>query len=125
MGQFTRDKLCTFFFTPGEFSVKDLRTGKQIARGNREGDLYVLRQHGDALMALTASAEPSIRATDFIWHSRLGHPRTLQFLRSSDAIYFSGKPSTSRICSSCQVGKLRIFKALKASLMAFETVFLF
>ncbi|KAJ8614634.1 hypothetical protein MRB53_036500 [Persea americana] len=73
-------------------ACQDLRTGKQIARGNREGDLYVLRQHGDALMALTASAEPSIRATDFIWHSRLGHPRTLQFLRSSDAIYFSGKP---------------------------------
>jgi transposase InsO family protein len=101
--KFTRDNACSVEFDPSGFSVKDLRSRKEIMRSSRGGDLYSFGPSKiTALMALTASS-PS----PDVWHRRLGHLGH----QSLDKIFFDfSLPCTNKsmhlaVCDACQRGR--------------------
>ena len=74
-----------------------------MAMGCKKGSLYVL--DNKALAAFVAIRFG--KATDEIWHQRLGHrsEKSLKFLNSQGVIYISVWHKVPSICTSCQMGK--------------------
>ena len=71
MRHFTRDNDCYFEMNFNDFCVKDNKTGKVTLTGNSCGDLYYIHTSPQISEKLVFYGE---RATQDVWHARLGHP---------------------------------------------------
>ncbi|XP_074302766.1 uncharacterized protein LOC141634526 [Silene latifolia] len=69
--KFTMDNNVSVSFDPFGFTVKDLKTGKQIMRSNSTGDLCPLIP---TRPSATANPTALLAASSSTWHDRLGHP---------------------------------------------------
>ncbi|GKV50770.1 hypothetical protein SLEP1_g57465 [Rubroshorea leprosula] len=91
-----------FEFSSNGFVIKDQITQAVVAKGTRKGQLYALEEgEKHALIAI------SNKASDSIWHQRLGHPNSnvLRTLASKNNIAVSNWTKTPHLCSGCQMGK--------------------
>ena len=70
---------------------------------SKKGSLYAL----DNKVVAAFVALRSGKATDEIWHQRLGHPseKSLKLLNSQVVIDISFWNKVASICASCQMGK--------------------
>jgi hypothetical protein len=100
--QFTRDNVVYIEFDPLDFSVKDLKTQREIIHCNSLSDLYTIPPAPvtPSRQAFISSAAPAP-----IWHTHLGHPSpiVLNKLQSSSSIVCN--KSAHRMCHACQLGK--------------------
>lgn len=72
--QLTNDDSCFVEFSSSHLKIKEKRAGKILATRSSTGGLYSLdltNQHASALFA-----KSSKKATEDIWHARLGHPKS-------------------------------------------------
>jgi hypothetical protein len=83
--------------------------GRSIARGRREGRMFILDRTEDGPdAALFAKAQKTMSDID-LWHKRIGHVnfQRLQDLQTKQVVFslpkFSGR--TAQICEACQLGK--------------------
>ncbi|GKV28213.1 hypothetical protein SLEP1_g37295 [Rubroshorea leprosula] len=102
VSKFTDDNSCIFEFSSNGFVIKDQATQAVLARGTRKGQLYALDEEEKHVLAVISN-----KATDSIWHQRLGHPNSsvLKTLASKNSIIVSNWTKPSYLCSSCQMGK--------------------
>ncbi|CAL1356412.1 unnamed protein product [Linum trigynum] len=125
VGQLT-DHGCSVTFAPSGCVVQDLKTGRQIGRGSKQGWLFQLEElispsssssspvsdnsrHVSSPLVSSFSSLPSESNNVWdLWHSRLGHPnsgRLLQMFRQS----LLGKHNVSMLskhnCTSCVEAK--------------------
>jgi hypothetical protein len=98
--KFTIDNRVSLEFDPFGLSMKDLQTGKLLARYNSSGDLYPL--YG----APTSTPQAMIASVE-LWHRRLRHPNktTLSSLLQEFCIPSISSPHDSSVCNACQCGK--------------------
>ncbi|KAL2902682.1 Retrovirus-related Pol polyprotein from transposon RE2 [Bienertia sinuspersici] len=101
--KFANDNIVSVEFDPFGFSVKDMRTGSNLMRCERSGELYPFTTNFQAI----SSPTPSYAAiSSSVWHSRLGHSRDaiLSSLRHNNLITCNNTRNT--VCHSCPLGKL-------------------
>ncbi|GLT46299.1 hypothetical protein SLA2020_200620 [Shorea laevis] len=102
VSKFTKENPCIFEFSSNGFVIKDQVTQAVLARGTKKGQLYALEEEQKHVLAAISN-----KATDSIWHQRLGHPNssTLKTLVSKKSISISNWTKPSYLCTSCQMGK--------------------
>jgi hypothetical protein len=96
------DNSVTIEFDKFGFSIKDIRTRREILRCNSSGDLYTIHlKSSPSAQAFIATA-----STADLWHHRLGHPghQTLSSLQSRRLISCV-KSLSSSVCRACQLGR--------------------
>jgi hypothetical protein len=100
--QFTCDNVVSIEFDPLGFSVKDLKTQREIIHYNSLSDLCTIPP---APVTPSRQAFISSAAPTPIWHTHLGHPSpiVLNKLQSSSSIVCN--KSAHRMCHACQLGK--------------------
>jgi hypothetical protein len=101
--KFTRDNRCSIEFDSFGFSVKDLKTHREIIHCNSDGDLYTFP--GASSRLASAIAFLATAPAD-LWHLRLGHPvqdamSTLQHL----SFIKCNKVRRSPVCHACHLSK--------------------
>ncbi|GKU93013.1 hypothetical protein SLEP1_g6653 [Rubroshorea leprosula] len=103
VSKFTDDNPCIFELSSNGCVIKDQVTQAVLAKGTRKGQLYALEE-GEKF----ALAAISNKATDSIWHQRLGHPNSnvLKTLASKNNIVVSKWDKSPFLCSGCQMGKI-------------------
>lgn len=101
--QFTRDNSCLLIFSPFDFVIKDLHSGKVLYRGPIDGDLYPI--HHQVSSPSPPKALLSAVVSPLLWHRRIGHPSsyTLHHLLANEQLHFPSAKS-SFVCSDCQLG---------------------
>ncbi|CAL8085961.1 unnamed protein product [Prunus armeniaca] len=103
--QFALDNSVYFIFTPSDFYVKDLVSGKTLFHGKSENGLYPFRSpSSSSSFPTTAVALLGIRTSSPVWHQRLGHPSPVVFQKLSAHLPLRGSPRSS-FCSHCPLGK--------------------
>ena len=107
VSKLTTDFPFTFEFNGLGFVIKDMTTNQIVAKGRKRDGLYALDGgglHGDPKVFFSSRFR---RVDNDCWHHRLGHPhqRVIDHLNSSNLISFSSKCKSSKICTSCQMGK--------------------
>ncbi|CAL2259385.1 unnamed protein product [Prunus armeniaca] len=103
--QFTLDNSVYFIFTPSDFYVKDLVSGKTLFHGKSENGLYPFRSPlSSSSFPTTAVALLGIRTSSPVWHQRFGHPSPAVFQKLSTHLPLRGSPRSS-FCSHCPLGK--------------------
>lgn len=103
VSKLTKDNACVCEFSGSNFVIKNQATGRILARGSRQGNLYSLNKDAEiALVAIKSGKAP--KAT---WHQRLGHPNSqfLKCLNFKDKIDVNKWSTTPSICNSCQLDK--------------------
>jgi transposase InsO family protein len=102
VSKLTSDYPLIFEFDGDGFVIKDRTTNRIVATGSRRGGLYAL-DGGPAVFF----SHRFRRINREGWHQRLGHPqqRIVDHLRHRKLISFDSKNKTSKICTSCQMGK--------------------
>ncbi|GKU95409.1 hypothetical protein SLEP1_g8773 [Rubroshorea leprosula] len=102
VSKFTDENPCVFEFSSNGFVIKDQVTQAVVAKGIRKGQLYALEEEEKHALAAISN-----KATDSIWHQRLGHPNSnvLEALVMKNDIVVSKWTKPSHLCSSCQMGK--------------------
>ncbi|CAL9238119.1 unnamed protein product [Arabidopsis halleri] len=102
VSKLTKDYPCSFTFDADGVLVKDKVTHKVLTVGSSTSvGLYKLENPKFQVYYSTRQ----IKATDEVWHMRLGHPnlQVLQLLSKNKAIQIN--KSTSKVCESCRLGK--------------------
>jgi hypothetical protein len=99
--QFTIDNSCSVEYEPFGFSIKDLRTRREIMRCSSPGPLYEFSTSPSSPSPLGLVA--STNSTE-LWHRRLGHPGhdAMSHLSRQFAIPCN---NASTVCHACQLGK--------------------
>ncbi|GKV27558.1 hypothetical protein SLEP1_g36720 [Rubroshorea leprosula] len=102
VSKFTDENPCIFEFSSDGFVIKDQVTQVVLAKGTRKGQLYALEEGEKHALAAISN-----KATDSIWHQRLGHPNSnvRKALASKKNIVVSKWTQPPNLCSSCQMGK--------------------
>ncbi|CAL8133522.1 unnamed protein product [Prunus armeniaca] len=103
--QFALDNSVYFIFTPSDFYVKDLVSGKTLFHSKSENGLYPFRSPSSSSSFPTiAVALLGIRTSSPVWHQRLGHPSPAVFQKLLALLPLCGSPRSS-FCSHCPLGK--------------------
>jgi len=92
-------------FTNDRFVIQNLVTGKVVATGRRENDLYVLKRGHHSLLSVFPNNCP--RASFDVWHARLGHMShsIISLLNKKRQLCMTSLLPTPTICFSCQLAK--------------------
>jgi len=102
LSKLTKDYHCSFTFDADGVLVKDKVTHKVLTMGSSTNEgLYKLENP----KFQTFYSTRQVKATDEVWHMRLGHPnpQVLQLLANKKTIQIN--KSTSKVCESCRLGK--------------------
>ena len=100
--KFSTDNSCSVEFDPLGFSIKDLRTMREITRCNSPGPLYTVSAAANpsSTFGLLASSD----STE-LWHRRLGHPGRDAMSHLSKQFAIPCNNAAVSVCHACQLGK--------------------
>jgi hypothetical protein len=92
-------------FTDDRFVIQNLVTGKVVATGRCENDLYMLKCGHHSLLSVFPNNCP--RASFDVWHAHLGHVShsIISLLNKKRKLCVTSLLPTPTICSSCQLTK--------------------
>ncbi|GKV34540.1 hypothetical protein SLEP1_g42906 [Rubroshorea leprosula] len=98
----TEENPYIFEFSSNGFVIKDQITQAVVAKETRKGQLYALEEEEKHALAAISN-----KASDSIWHQRLGHPNSsvLKTLVIENNIVVSNWTKSPHLCSGCQMGK--------------------
>lgn len=114
---------CLVSFSPNGCLIQDLRTGKVIGRGRRQGELFILDLGSSSdshkcFLAPSSQEIDSANALWKLWHRRLGHPhaQNLKSLFSSGDLLSTVdfKNNVSIDCESCALAKSHLLPFSKS-----------
>lgn len=101
ISQLTNDFPVNVIFSNDSFTIQNRTTRVPLARGKREGGLYVLQQVQTALLA--AIKNKRLTGSFNLWHSRLGHVAhsTVSLLHKQGRLFVTSILPSPQVCSPC------------------------
>lgn len=116
---------CIVSFSASGCLIQDLRTGKVIGKGHRNGDLFSLDLGGTSSTPSTCFLAPSSSEISTsnkmwrLWHNRLGHPHALNL----NSMFSSGvlldkldhSSEIDKTCEECALSKAHMLPFVKSN----------
>ena len=105
ISKLTSDFPLSVTFSHDHFVVQNRVTGTAVAKGKREGGLYVLERGNSAFVSVLRNK--NLHASFELWHARLGHVNhsILSLLNKKGQLFLTSLLPNPSLCSTCQLAK--------------------